>query len=495
MNIDHRIFNPLYWHLLEAINDPDIFLILITGGSSAAKTYTLTQLLCIQALQRNVNTMVLRKEGTSIADTIYSDFKNVGGRLNKATGVDYFKYYVNKVTCGETKFRFRGLDDAEKIKGLSDYLYVWMNEISSFEKSEFSEIRRRLRGKPGQKIICDWNPISEDHWLKTDMIDKEDWVNQKLTAKCPKGAISALDPTYSKKWKSKDGKVLFIKTTYRDNFWITGHPDGVHGFKDENALYNFEMMRKREPHLYRVYGLGDWGQPLVGSPFYKCFKPDINCKEIEYKPELPLHLTFDFNVNPAMHATVWQIEGKVCWQLREIIAKEPKNTTKGVCDEFKRMFSNHRGGLFIYGDPSGRNRDTRQEKGFNDYKIIEQELAFYKPSLRVANSHAAVKMRGNFINTIFEEQFNGVEIWVNPNCTKTVNDLMYTKEAPDGTKLKEKTTDPITKIKYEKYGHISDGIDYMIVEAFKRDYEKYQGYSTFERGMVKLVNRMPKFTL
>jgi hypothetical protein len=439
--------------------------------------------------------MILRKEGVSIADSIYSDFKTIGGRMNRAIGGTLFDFFVNKVTCNETKFRFRGLDDAEKIKGLSAYLYVWMNEISSFEQSEFSEIRRRLRGKAGQKIIADWNPISEDHWLKTEIIDKEDWEELPLVVKCPQGAISQLDPEYSKKWKSKDGKILFIKTTYRDNFWICGHPDGEHGFVDENALYNFEQMRKREPFLYRVYGLGDWGQLNVDNPFYKCFKPDVNIKDLPYKPDLPLHLSFDFNVNPAMHATVWQIEGRICWQLNEIIQKEPKNTTKGVCDEFKRLYYNHKGGLFIYGDPSGRNRDTRQEKGFNDYKIIETELANFRPTLRVAYAHPAVKMRGNFINTIFESNFGGIEIWVNSKCTKTINDLMYTKEDSDGSKFKEKERNPITKVSYERYGHIGDSIDYLIVEAFKRDYEKYQGYGVFTKGMTKLIRRTPKYTL
>jgi phage terminase large subunit len=496
MRIDPKIFNPLYWHVLEALNDDEVFIILITGGSSAAKTYTITQALAVQSMQIQSNTMVLRKEGTSIADSVYSDFKNICGRFNKAFGKPAFEFFVNKVTAlpTDTKFRFRGLDDSEKIKGLSDYWYVWMNEVSSFEVSEFSEIRRRLRGKRGQKMICDWNPISEEHWLKTELIDNEDWQEMPLEIPCPKGANSQLDPEYSKKWKTTDGKVVFIKTTYRDNFWITGNPDGVHGFRDENALYNFEQMRKREPFLYNVYGLGEWGQLNAGSPFYKQFKPEKNMKDIPYNPELPIHLSFDFNVNPGMHSTVWQIEGRSCWQIGEIVTKEPKNTTKGVCDEFCRIYHDHKGGLFIYGDPSGRNRDTRTEKGFNDYKIIERELVKYRPLFRIANAHPSVRMRGNFINTIFESNYADIELWVNPKCQKTINDLMYGKEDADGSKLKEKATNPLTKVRYEKFHHCSDSMDYLLTEDFKRDYEKYQGAVKFEKGMVSFVNRRSKFT-
>ena len=72
---------------------------------------------------------------------------------------------------------------------------------------------------------------------------------------------------------------------------------------------------------------------------------------------------------------------------------------------------------------------------------------------------------------------------------------MYTKEEADGSKMKEKTTDPITKVKYEKYGHISDLTDYFLIEIYKRDYEKYQGYGVFTKGMTKLIRRTPKYTL
>lgn len=224
-------------------------------------------------------------------------------------------------------------------------------------------------------------------------------------------------------------------------------------------------------------------QPVeAGGEFYKRFKVSLHVKKTQYDPELPLHLTFDFNVNPGMHASVWQIEivkqgnevFKKAHKIRELITRSPMNTTKGICNEFKRHYPEHDTGLFIYGDPSGNNEDTRSEKGYNDYRIITEQLAKYKPQLRVEKKHPSVVMRGNFINTVFESGFANLEFIVGDNCPESIADYMYLKEDSDGTKLKAKARDIATGTSYEKYGHLSDGDDYFYCVAFASEYLKYQ---------------------
>jgi hypothetical protein len=175
-----------------------------------------------------------------------------------------------------------------------------------------------------------------------------------------------------------------------------------------------------------------------------------------------------------MTCNVWQIDGKVAYQVAEICTASPNNTTKGVCNAFKAKFPKHDIGVFIYGDPSGMKEDTRSEKGYNDYFIISKELTQYKPSIRVQKQAPAVVMRANFINTIFENGYNGIELHIDKNCHKTINDYSYLKEDADGTKLKEKQKDPSTGVTSEKYGHTSDANDYFICTAFASDFAKYQ---------------------
>lgn len=211
-----------------------------------------------------------------------------------------------------------------------------------------------------------------------------------------------------------------------------------------------------------------------GGEFYKQFRIERHTKQTIYNPGLPLHLSFDFNVNPYMTCCVWQMFGKKSYKIDEICLSSPQNTTKATCNEVKRKYPAHSAGMFVYGDPSGKKEDTRTERGFNDFTIIMNELAKYRPSLRVLTKAPSVAMRGNFINTCLETGYEGIEITIGINCTKTIDDYLYLKEDSDGTKLKEKSKDVSTGVTYEKYGHTSDADDYFFCYVYANDFSKYQ---------------------
>lgn len=217
----------------------------------------------------------------------------------------------------------------------------------------------------------------------------------------------------------------------------------------------------------------------AGGEFYKQFKVGKHVKRVSYNPDLALHLTFDFNVRPGMHASVHQIEitkegKKISRKIHEIITKSPQNKTKGVCDEFKRIYPAHISGLTVYGDPSGNNEDTRTEEGWNDFRIIQSELDRYHPTLRVSKAHPSVAGRGDFINTVFEGGIPLLEFIIGDNCPMSIKDYLHIKEDSDRTKLKAKVRDPDTGKDHDKYGHLSDGDDYYYVMAFPNEYIWYQ---------------------
>lgn len=222
-----------------------------------------------------------------------------------------------------------------------------------------------------------------------------------------------------------------------------------------------------------------YGNPFSssGGEFYKCFnrvrnvidvrtvefinevtgQPEIFndvSKKRAYNPNLALHISFDFNVNPYITCTIYQIVNKKkIYQIDEICLESPLNRTADVCKEFIRRYQGHESGLFVYGDPSGKNEDTKTEKGENNYLIIIRALAQFKPTQRVAEKAPSVTMRGNFLNTIFEKGYEEIEMFIHNTCVKSYSDYVYLKEASDGTKLKEKVKHPDTGVTYEKYGH------------------------------------------
>jgi hypothetical protein len=220
-----------------------------------------------------------------------------------------------------------------------------------------------------------------------------------------------------------------------------------------------------------------YGSPFSksGGEFYKSFSRDKTVRKLKYNPDLPLHISFDFNVNPYMTLGIYQIiENRQILKINEICLPSPKNTTRALCKEFSKYYAAHHAGLFIYGDPSGKRQDTRQELGYNDYTIIKRELAHYKPTLRLFEKAPSVVMRGNFMNLIFETNYRGIEFFIDTSCKYTLNDYLYLKEAPDGTKLKSKAKDKSTGVQYEKWGHTSDTDEYFICMAFIDDFNYYQ---------------------
>ena len=148
----------------------------------------------------------------------------------------------------------------------------------------------------------------------------------------------------------------------------------------------------------------------AGGECYKSFHYNTNTGDYTYNPDIPLHISFDFNVNPYMSCTVWQIQNdNAVVLLEEMCLRSPLNTTQAVCrhivDKYRHQ---HHSTAYIYGDPSGMKEDTRHEKGFNDYYIIRQELAVLKPTLRIAPKAPSVHLRISFMNALFAGTINGL---------------------------------------------------------------------------------------
>jgi PBSX family phage terminase large subunit len=290
MEVDARLFNPVYWHIKQAMDNPDIRFIYVMGGSSASKTYSIVQNIIFDTYESHNSTLVLRKHSTEIDDSVYRDFKTI----IKPIEPPIFKALSKNIKLGnDCNIRFKGMDYSEKVKGISDFQRVYLNEISSFNHTDYKEIRRRLRGREGQQIIADWNPISKNHWMKKKVIDKETWIDQPKSIEGIKYSELHED-SYVK--INETGNAILIKTTYKDNYWIVGHP--VHediGRVDHHTLQEFKDMERDSPDDFTVYGLGEWGTISSRLIF-------TNWKEIDGIPlgckRLPSGLDFGFSPDP-----------------------------------------------------------------------------------------------------------------------------------------------------------------------------------------------------
>lgn len=260
-------------------------------------------------------------------------------------------------------------------------------------------------------------------------------------------------------------------------------PDGSSLWPLKHTSEDLLKLKRINPYVFESQYQQNPKPIRKGGEAYKLFDaskntvPNIVINKIPelYNPDLPIGLSFDFNVRPYMTCTLHQLKGKKDVQIDEITLPSPNNRTEAVCEEFKRRYplSIHDKGIYIYGDPSGRQEDTRTEQGFNDYKIIMRCLEIYRPELRVFAAHPPVAMRIRFINSIFDTKFNDCEIEIGQNCVKTIDDYQFLKENSEGTKLKEKVRGE-DGVSYEKHGHCTDANDYYYLWIFSDDFKEFQ---------------------
>lgn len=464
IKFNKKLFNRVYWHLLKYFSDPDFRFIWLYGGSSSSKTFSVVQLLIVLMLSgEDENALILRKYASDIRDSIYSDFKSV---IDSWGLTDLFIIQQNYIACKATGsfVRFRGLDDSEKIKGISQFKRVILEEASQFDETDFKQIRKRLRGRSGQQIIGIFNPISEEHWIKVNVFDKE--VLHDLTADICQIQIN------------DKGNTVILKTNYLDNIFITGlwndKGELIGGFYDKHTIDDFEKDKREDFNYYQIYGLGNWGKLRTGGEFWKDFQASKNTGPVSWDPESPIHLSFDENVNPYLTCLVWQIKGKHAKQIDEICLPDPNNRISAVAKEFKKRYPQQSvKGLFLYGDRTSIKEDTKLEKGENFFTKAIQELREYSPRLRMQSHNPSVVQSGNFINEIYRNGFSGITITIGDNCKKSIFDYSYALEDSDGTIKKSKKTNPITKVSYEEFGHCSDAKRYFITVAFATDYAQY----------------------
>jgi len=242
----------------------------------------------------------------------------------------------------------------------------------------------------------------------------------------------------------------------------------------ENYIQNMLDNNSRERGKSLVYG-----NPFstTGGEFYTSFNRLVHVDEVPVMDNKPVHITYDFNVVPYMTLLLWQVAETpdLKTQVRcfkEYCLASPKNTTEAITTEAMRDFDKYlMNGLYYYGDASGKARDPRAN--FHNYDIVRRVLQGYlnNYSDRVPKKNPPVIPRRDFINALLEGKHN-IEILIDSNNKHFIQDLEFVKEDQEGRKMKEETTDPVSKQRYQKWGHTSDAMDYFLCKYFETIFDK-----------------------
>ncbi len=255
--------NPAY---LPYLNKPQ-FLQIFFGGSSSGKSFFITDKIVLDVLN-GCNYLCCRNVGNTIRRSVFNEITKSISNM----GVKHC-FSINKsdmvITCklNEKQILFSGLDDPEKVKSITPQNGVleriFIEEATEIKRDAYLQLKKRLRGRSthSKHIIMAFNPILKSHWIYKEFFGG--WQDDKTVY--------------------EDDKTLIVKTTYKDNIFLT---------EEDRTLLEDES----DPYFYNVYTLGNWG--VLGNVIFKNWRVEDLKEKIPYFDKIHCGIDFGFSSDP-----------------------------------------------------------------------------------------------------------------------------------------------------------------------------------------------------
>lgn len=308
---------------------------LYQGGYGSGKTFSgslLGILLCLKyaGIRGLVGALTFPLVRDTTLQSYFEHLDNMGFKLGA--------HYKFKTGEGKLKFSngseilFRHLQEPNKLKSLN-LGFVELEEMSDIPESTFLMLLGRLR----QTIKPEWEELGFKYRIfgHTNPEPAKGWIYKHFVEQKADNYRLIIAPTTQNKFLSSDF-VQSLKDAYDEQY-------------------------------YRINVLGEFGDYTSGL-VVKGFTND-NITDLHYQSDIPLHLTFDFNVDPMSCICAHIVNDKVFYFDEFILENSTTEfTIKAVIDKYR----NHTGDIIINGDASGDNRSTQSQ--YSNYVIIKNAL-------------------------------------------------------------------------------------------------------------------------
>ena len=255
--------NDAYMPYLEATQYTQIFF----GGSSSGKSYFLAQRTVMDNMN-GYNYLVCRNVGNTIKKSVFNEVWKAICNMQLAMFYDRNRTELTITNRRNNKqILFSGLDDEEKLKSITPIdgvlERVWIEEATEIKRSAYLQLKKRLRGHTDKHkgIILSFNPILKTHWIYEEFFS---------------GCWDETKNVY------KSDRKLILKTTYKDNLYLT-----------DDDIY--ELEHETDEYFYNVYTLGNWG--ILGNLIFKNWSTADLSDKIKSFGEIDNGLDFGFT-NP-----------------------------------------------------------------------------------------------------------------------------------------------------------------------------------------------------
>jgi phage terminase large subunit len=399
--------------------------VVVYGGAGSSKSYSAHQHELISLMSRRRNdTLVLRKHSV---DNVMSTFKLFEDIISSWQCKHLFRFNRSsdnrRITFIQTgaALIFKGLDDVGKLKSIAGIQRIMIEEADQITEDDFKQINARVRGVDDIQIVLLLNPISESHWIKTQMVNP---------------------PKESKDGMQIEGRYndrcTVLKFTYKDNKFLTAID-----------IENYESYKTIDENFYRVYVLGEWGIENKDGKFAWAFSSIKHVQPTKHNNELPTWATFDFNVDPltCTIAQVYDDEKRI--DFIECIKLENSDIWK-MCE---RLLISYPDAIWqVTGDATGQNRQAISRDNLNYYHVIQQELGLHPRQLYVPTVNPQVQHNQLAVNYALQNWDIRID---GERCQPLIYDLTYVSMSPEKKIIKDRSSD-------DKYADFLDNFRYLI---------------------------------
>jgi phage terminase large subunit len=267
------------------------------GGARSGKTYNIMLWFVVKLLNETGRTLtVCRQTLPALKRSAMSDFFNI---LKKYDLYDASVH--NKSDCtyelNGNLIEFASIDQAQKLRGVPRH-YLFINEANELKYEDWMQLLLRTAVPVDQegktKIILDYNPSMEDHWIYDHVIPRED--------------------------------ADFYITTFRDNPYLP-----------LDQIKEIERLEKVDEQYWKIYGLGQRGgsRELIYTHWQQC-------DELPRQSPIFYGLDFGFH-NPTVLVEVEIFNGSIyCNEL----VYESKMITQDLLKMFEVYSINRRASMF-----------------------------------------------------------------------------------------------------------------------------------------------------
>ena len=205
MDID---VNVVFEHLLDSKTK----IVVEQGGTRSGKTFNILMYIIFHYCQKNKGKTITicRKTFPAVRSSVMRDFFDILKTHNK-----YDEAYHNKsnseYTLNGNIVEFISVDQPQKIRGRKRH-FLFINEGNELDFEDWQQLVFRTT----EKIVIDYNPSDEYHWIYDKVLNRDD--------------------------------VEFYKTTYLDNTFL-----------DLSIIKEIERLKETDEQYWQIYGLGEKG--------------------------------------------------------------------------------------------------------------------------------------------------------------------------------------------------------------------------------------------